>query len=148
MVKNAAQFSKSLFNIADYVQMKYNNKVGDAIRNLKHPTFIYLEDPEERFVLDKDGNKVYQPPDEIKVFMWKKQWEKISSHETDYLKYQKTAYPLVLEQCSPALLAQLEGSKGFKKVNTDQDVAELLRMVRSTSYRHNQNTDKTYAIIQ
>ena len=52
--------------------------------------------------------------------------EKISSRETDYLKYQKTAYPLVLGQCSPALQAQLEETKGFEKINTDEDVVELL----------------------
>ena len=80
--------------------------------------------------------------------MWKKQWEKISSHENDYLKYQKTVYPLVLGQCSPALRAQLEGTKGFEKINADQDVVELLQMIRDISCRHDQNTDKTYAIVQ
>ena len=40
-VKNATQFLRSLLNIADYVQMKYNNKAGDAIRNLKYPMFVY-----------------------------------------------------------------------------------------------------------
>ena len=37
--------------------------------------------------------------------------------EHEYKKYQKTAFPMVMGQCSPALWAQLEGAKGYKKVN-------------------------------
>ena len=74
-VKNATQFWRSLLDIADYVQVKYNNEVGDAIRNLKHPVFIFPEMPEERFKLDKDGNQIYQRQNKMKVFTWKKQWE-------------------------------------------------------------------------
>ena len=43
-VKNAAQFSRSLLNIADYVQMKYSNEVEDAICDSKcqcSPTQTY-----------------------------------------------------------------------------------------------------------
>ena len=30
-IKNATQFSRSILNIVDYVQLKYNNEVGDSI---------------------------------------------------------------------------------------------------------------------
>ena len=59
LVKNATQFSRSMLNIADYVQMKYNNEIGDAIRNLKHPMFIYPDMTEEMFKMVNDGNQVY-----------------------------------------------------------------------------------------
>ena len=34
-VKNAAQILKSMLNISNYMQMNYNNKIGDAIKSLK-----------------------------------------------------------------------------------------------------------------
>ena len=98
------------------MQVKCNNEVGDAIRNLKHPVFIFPEMPEDRFELNKGGNQVYQRPNEMKVFMWKKQWEQVNTREAKYLKYQMTAYPIIMGQCSPALKVQLEGSKGYEKI--------------------------------
>ena len=46
-VKNFVQFSRSLLKIADYVQLKFNSKVGDAMWDLKHPVFTYPEMPQE-----------------------------------------------------------------------------------------------------
>ena len=68
-VKNATQFSRTLLNITNYVKMKYNDEVGNAIRNLRHPVSTYPGMPKEWFELDKDGNQIYQRPNEIKVFM-------------------------------------------------------------------------------
>ena len=45
--------------------------MGDAICDLKHPMFTYLDMLEKKIVIDKDGNQVYEKPNEMKVFMWK-----------------------------------------------------------------------------
>ena len=78
-VKNAAQFFISLLNIADYVQLKYNNEVGDAMQDLKHPLFNYPEMPEEKIVIDKEGNQIIEQPNEMKEFMWKKHWDRVNT---------------------------------------------------------------------
>ena len=44
-VKNAAQFTRLLLNVANYVEMKYNNNVGKAIRMLTKLKFKYLDIP-------------------------------------------------------------------------------------------------------
>ena len=53
-VENLAQFSRSLLNIEDCEQMKYDNEVGDAIHNLKHTVFIYQDMSEEKVEMNKD----------------------------------------------------------------------------------------------
>ena len=66
-------------NIADYVQLKYNNEVGDAIQDLKHTVFTFKEMPEEKVVIDKEGNQIIEQPNEIKVFMWKVHWNGVNT---------------------------------------------------------------------
>ena len=125
--------------------MNYNNKVRDAISNLKHPVFIYPKMPQERFELDKEGYEVYQKPKGFYVeeAVRKNQylWDKLPEVSEDSI-------PTGLGSCYQALWAQLEGTKGFHKINTGQDAVELLPLVRSICCRHDQSTDKTYAIVQ
>ena len=45
--------------------------------------------------------------------------------------------------CSPVLMAQLEGMKGYESINTDQDVVEVLKLIQILCCRHDQNTDQT-----
>ena len=47
-VKNVAQFTWSLLNVADYVQMKYNDEVGEVIWMLMLPQFDYPMMPIEK----------------------------------------------------------------------------------------------------
>ena len=56
-------------------------------------------------------------------------WKEIKDLEKEFIKYEKTAYPVVVGQSSPALRAQLEGTRGFEVVNCDQDVVELLKLI-------------------
>ena len=69
--------------------MKYNNEVWDAILDLKHPMFTYPDMPEEKMVIDKDGNQVYEKPNEVKVFKWKRLWDGINNFETEYKNIKK-----------------------------------------------------------
>ena len=75
---------------------------------------------------DKDGNKIEGKPNEMEVFLWKITWETTNELRKAYLKYQEMVNPLVIGQCSPALRAQLEGTKGFDAINTKQDVIKIL----------------------
>ena len=37
--QNAAQVTKSILSITDYIQVKYNNEFGEAVRTLTKPIF-------------------------------------------------------------------------------------------------------------
>ena len=47
----------------------------------------------------------------------------------------------------PALRAQLEGTKGYEKINEDQDLIGLLKLIRGLCCQHDLNNNKTYAVI-
>ena len=67
--------------------------------------------------------------------------------EKEFFKYQKIAYPVVVGQCSPALRAQLEGTRGYKIVNSNQDMVQLLKLINGLCCQHDQNNNKTYAVV-
>ena len=69
-LKNAAQFIRSLLNIADYVQIKNNNEVGNVTWNLTVPIFTYLNVPQGMIEVDKEGEKIRNESNEMEVFMW------------------------------------------------------------------------------
>ena len=79
--------------------------------------------------------------------MWKWLWDKVNDQVFDYKKNFKTVYPLILGQCLPTLGAQLEGTKSYKKINKEQDLIELLKLIRGLHCCHDLNNDKTYAIF-
>ena len=82
--------------------------------------FTFPDMSEEKVVIDKEVNQIVEKPNDLKVFMWKRQWDGVNTSETEYKKYQRAGYPVILRQCSPALWAQLEGSKGFEKIKANQ----------------------------
>ena len=58
-----------------------------------------------------------------------KKREKANGRKYANNNYQKTAYPLVMGKLSPALWAQLEGSKGYEKINDAQVMVDLLKLI-------------------
>ena len=59
-VKHAAQYTKTLEKIADYVQVKYNNDVAKMIREVKCPIFKYPQQPSAQIVMDLIGNPIQE----------------------------------------------------------------------------------------
>ena len=68
-VKHASQFSKSLQNVADYVQIKYNSDMAEAIRTMEEQVFIYPDKPTVTYVKDESGKETEIKPDESDYFM-------------------------------------------------------------------------------
>ena len=67
---NEAQFTRSLLNIADHVQMKYNNKMREATQTLEKTEFSYPVLPKGKREKNEEGNKINGKPNEMDVFMW------------------------------------------------------------------------------
>ena len=78
--------------------------------------------PEETKKVGKDGNITVVKPNEMEIFMWWELWKEVHNKKVEFNKYQRTAYPLVMGQCSPAIRAQLEGTKGFAEVKENQNI--------------------------
>ena len=74
-------------NMADYIQMKYNNEVGEAIRTLTKPKFNYPTMSVAKKETDNDRNEIEGKPNEMEVFLWK---EKAGKQKTSWRKHTKT----------------------------------------------------------
>ena len=64
-VKYAAQFTKTLENIIDYVQIKYNSDVARMIRDVKQPIFTYPMQPVGCLVISKKEKTTWEKVNEM-----------------------------------------------------------------------------------
>jgi hypothetical protein len=60
----------------------------------------------------------------------------------------KRAYTLVIGQCSPDRDSKLQGSTAFVQTKADQDVAQLLLVIRGYCCRFDDHQQGTYALKQ
>jgi tRNA-dihydrouridine synthase len=57
-------------------------------------------------------------------------------------------YALVIGQCSPDLDSKLQGSDAFVQAEADQDVVQLLLVIRGYCCRFDNHQQSTYALQQ
>ena len=74
-------------------------------------------------------------------------YELIHNRKADFIEKEKRAFPIILDQCSPSLKSQLEGTKNFQETCEKNDVINLPKLIHGFCYKHNQNKDKFYAIF-
>ncbi|KAL7469297.1 hypothetical protein ACHAXS_009567, partial [Conticribra weissflogii] len=60
----------------------------------------------------------------------------------------KRAYALIKGQCSPALVTKLEGTPGYENAEKNQNVCELLELIRAICCQFDINTQGTHALTQ
>ena len=71
-VKKTTQFTRFLLNVIAYVQIKYNNKVEEAIHTVKKTKFINPKMPAGTMERNKEGKEINVKINEMQVFMWTK----------------------------------------------------------------------------
>ena len=52
LIKHAAQFTKTLKEIADYVRIKYNGNMARTIRDMKRSVFKFPQQPTAQIITD------------------------------------------------------------------------------------------------
>ena len=65
-VKHAVQFTKTLEQIADYIQVKYNRDVA-KIREVEHPIFKFPQQPTAQIVMNSNRNPIQERLNEIEM---------------------------------------------------------------------------------
>ena len=70
VMRHVAQFIWLLLNIADYMQIKLNNNILEAVRKMAKPSFEYPVKP--KTVYDGAGNSIKVKPDEMEIFICRK----------------------------------------------------------------------------
>ena len=138
-VKHAAQFTKMLDKIANYVQKKYNNDIAKKIKDVECPIFKFSICSVLKISTNPDGTTTQEKIDEMDIYMWKKDYKLVEK--------EKRVFPSILDQCSPSPRSQLEGAETFEATQEKNDIIELLELIRGFSCKHDQNNDKFYAVF-
>ena len=68
-VKRAALFTKTLEEIADYVQVKYKNDVARMIREVEQPVFKFPRQPTAQITTDTNGNPIQERFNEMEMYL-------------------------------------------------------------------------------
>ena len=81
------------------------------------------------------------------IFIKKKYFENQHKRQAEFEEKEKRVFPVVFGQCSPSLGLQVEGIKSFEKICKENDVVELLKLIRGFCCQHVQNNDKIVAVL-
>ena len=126
---DAAQFNKSLKNIADYLQLNHGNNVSKAVRNLTPVNIAIPHQPVGEIDPNDDTKRL--PVTEVALYLWKREHTKAQDQLDKYNKNKAKAYIIVFHQCFPSLKNDLKASDTFAAIRSAQDVIGLLKLVQS-----------------
>ena len=146
-VKHAAQFTKTLEEIANYVQKKHNSDVAKMIKDVERPVLEFPARPIPKTILNSDGTITLEKVDEMDSYVWKKDYKLVHSKKAEVIEKEKRVFPSILDQCSPSLRSQLEVMKKFEEAHEKNYIVELLKLIRGLCCKHDQNNDKFYAVF-
>jgi hypothetical protein len=141
-VKCATKYKKTINAIANYIQREYKGgaKIAKAIKELSLPTLQVLRYPKA-----KAGETVVDPGD---VYIWHQDVAAVKKQIVQFKENKKSAYTLVIGQCTPDLDSKLKGSATFVQAEADQDVVQLLLVIQGYCYRFDDHQQSTYALEQ
>ncbi len=140
--KYAAKYKKTVNAVANNIQREYKGgaDIAKAIKGLSLPTLQVPGYPKA-----KAGETVVDPRD---VYIWQQDVAAVKKQIVQLKENKKHAYALVIGQCSPDLDSKLQGSAAFVQAETDQDVVQLLLVIRGYSCRFDDHQQSTYALEQ
>ena len=122
--KYTAKYKKTVDAIAYHIQREYKREanITNAIKELSLPT---LQVP--GFPKAKTGETVVNPGD---IYLWQQDAAMVKKQILQLKENKKRAYTLAIGQCSPDLDSKLQGSAAFMQAKADQDIVQLLLVIR------------------
>ncbi len=119
-----AKYKKTVDAIAYHIQREYKREanITNAIKELSLPT---LQVP--GFPKAKTGETVVNPGD---IYLWQQDAATVKKQILQLKENKKHAYTLPIGQCSPDLDSKLQGSAAFMQAKADQDIVQLLLVIR------------------
>jgi hypothetical protein len=147
-MSDPAKYSKSLKSIENYIQKTYKkpDDIVKAIQLLKRPTLEYPRQSKKSECVDENGD-----PDEdafeMAKFEWKEEYKGMKVQKDQFKDNESKAWALIHDQCAPELKNKLEGTNGFAKAREDNDVVNLLIMIRSYCCQFDSLNDEYISIV-
>jgi hypothetical protein len=140
--KYAAKYKNVVKAIANYIQREYKGgaDIAKAIKELSLPILQVPGYPKA-----KAGELIVDPGD---VYIWQQDVAAVKTQIAQLEENKKRAHALVIGKCSPDLDSKLQGSVAFAQAKADQDVIQLLLVIRGYCCRFNDHQQSTYALEQ
>jgi hypothetical protein len=126
--------------IANHIQKEYTGgpEVAKAIRDLSLSTIGIPEYPRPSSTTAAINPGV--------VFLWQQDITKAKKRIALLAKKKRRLYALVLGQCSPELKSKIKGMDSYIQANCNQDMAQLLLIIRGYCCRFDNNQKSIYAL--
>jgi hypothetical protein len=122
--KYVAKYKKTVDVIANYIQREYKGG-ADIAKAIKELILLTLQVP--GYPQEKAGETTVDPGD---VYIWQQDVVAVKKQIIQLKENKKRAYALVIGQCLPYLDSKLQGSTAFVQAEADQDVVQLLLVIR------------------
>ncbi len=118
------KYQKSVDAIANHTQKEY--KRGPEIaKTIKELRLRMISIPD--YPTAKAGATVVDPGD---LFLWQQDVQESKKRISLFPENKKRAYALFLRQCSSEFDSKIKGSDAYVQANADQDVVQLLVIIR------------------
>jgi hypothetical protein len=140
MQKYAAKYQKTVGAIANHIQKEYKGgpEIAKAIRDLCLLTITipeYLR-PSSTTASINSGE----------VFLWQQDVTKAKKRIVLLAKNKKSSYALILGHCSPELESKIKDADLYVQTNCNQDVVQLLLIIRGYCCRFDDNQQSIYVL--
>ena len=143
-----AKYSKSLKSIETYIQKSYKRPdyIVKALQNMSRLQLSPPTKPSKADHTDENGN-----PDkdlfDMAVYEWKEAHKDYLARKKRYQDNESNAWALLYDQCLPELKNKLKGTKGYDAAKDDNDIIELMKMVRSYCCQFDTLNDEYMSIV-
>ncbi len=144
---DAAQFNKSLLQIADYLLEKLDHvhDVSDAVRNMTDANIVIPTAP--KGLPDPNDSTKLLPVDDIAIFQYKDAFTRASKRTDYYADGIDKAYIIIFNQCSPSLKNELEASDLFPPIRQTQNTIGLLCLIQGLCCSYDSKTQNVVATV-
>lgn len=135
----AEAFRRTTKELAQHIATTYKSgvDVADIINQRK---MIKIAEPANLSAEDKKS--------ETKVEIWKKMCGQYAEREYKREDNLKTAYTLILGQCSDGIKTKLEALSTWSAINASKDVLGLLSAIEALMFTNESGQDPTCALIE
>ena len=140
--KDKSQFEDTMEALRIYASSAYKNDIESMnilFTELKNPTVIKPEDPEETITTDADGKET-RAVSRLEETIYSERVKQWIRDERSLKASIRSLYNIVWGQCSKMMRDKLTMIKNFTAVETKGDVTVLLKEIRSVGLQIETNT--------
>ena len=140
---DAANFHRSLKNIANYLQIQHGANVSEAVRKMYAITITYPSVPQPK---EDPITKTTISVTPIEEYLWKEDHKKSTARKDRYNK-NRPKYIIIYNQCFNSRKNNLKVSNTFQAINVHHDPIALLKLIQGLCCSYDLKTQSVMATV-